>query len=253
MQVTGPQYIKVTAIYIRKSGENTRSTLTDYGRPYIELVDQPKYWNLKKEFEIDEFKPHDKIKIVVEHAIEEYGSVLNSVTHETTYFNYVTFFDRFGITFSLPPYLVATRKVARKTIEKNTEGEITDVKYNGDEETEFQTLALNAGLGIKYHFKRKANYTDSRFGLGLFFMGLDFANSKSEDQQRNDPTNHDFIKRGSFNTMMLAEYSFLNLDNPNVRVPVYAGVVNIFEPLDDGSKWAFVFGLGVDVRLAGKN
>lgn len=247
----GPQNIKVTAKYYKSDGNEVVLNVTEGGKDYVTIYDKPVFIDLKEEFAINEFNVNEKIKVTFAHSPEIYGSNKISPINEITYYRGSSFMDKIGITVTIPPYLAAFRNVKRKTITEDENNNI-DVKYDGESKIEFQSLAINAGIGFKYRNKNK-HYEPSRFALGLYLMGLDFANSNSVEEQRNEKDNHNFIGRGSFNLMFLTEFSFLNLDNPNTRIPVYLGAVYIFDPIDGGSNLAPVFGFGIDIKLFGSN
>jgi hypothetical protein len=247
----GPQYIKITTKYHKSDGNEVLLNITEGGNDYITVFNKPIFIDLKDEYAINEFNVNEKIDVAIAHSPEKYGSNKMSPLNKMTYYRGSDLVDKIGITLTIPPYLASFRNVKRKTFSENEIGEI-EVKYDGNKKIEFQSLAINAGLGIKYRSKDKF-YEPSKFALGLYIMGLDFANVNSVDEQKNEIENHNFIGRGSFNLMCLGEYSFLNLDNPNTRIPLYFGIVYIFDPLDGGSSFAPTFGFGIDIKLFGSN
>jgi len=247
----GPQFIKVSANYYKSDGNVIRLNITEGGNDYVTVFNKPIFIDFKEEFTINEFNVNEKIEVTLAHSPEKYGSNKKSPVNKVIYHRGSTFADKIGITLTLPPYLATFRNVKRKTISENENGG-KEVTYDGDKELEFQSLAINAGLGFKFRTKNKY-YEPSKFALGLYLMGLDFANASSVEEQKADEDNYNFIGRGSFNLMFLGEYSFLNLDNPNTRIPVYFGTIYIFDPIDGGSKFAPVFGFGIDIKLFGSN
>jgi hypothetical protein len=249
--INGPQFLQIEAKYFKVDGNQEVLKITDGGNNYISVFDKPIYINLKNEFGIEELKLNEKISVNVTHSPDVYGSNKFSPGLNVEYYRGVRFLDKLGITMSIPPYIAAMKSVRRKTITEDDNGEQL-VAYNGDKKIEFQQLLINAGVGFKYRGKTK-NYDPSPWAISLYLMGLDFANQSSTNEQKNDPNNYNFVGRGSFNLLLLGEYNFINLENPNTRIPVYFGGLYIINPIDEGSHFAFTFGLGVDIKLFGNN
>ena len=247
----GPQYINITAKYYRSDGTELVTKITDSGHDYITVLDKDKRIDVRKELNLENFNVNERVCITLAHSPDMYGSDKQSISYTYTYFRGMNPWDRIGLTFSIPPYLAAARCVKQKSIIQNDSlGPI--IEYGGKSTFKMQSLVINAGLGIKYRWSNRY-YRPSRIAIGLYFMGMDLANKYSNNEQKYDPDNNDFIARGSFNVMFLGEYSFINIDNPNTRIPVYAGVIAVIDPIDGGSHFAFAFGLGIDIGLFGHN
>ncbi|MFD3000400.1 hypothetical protein ACFS7Z_08525 [Pontibacter toksunensis] len=247
----GPQYLKVTATHIKSDGNEVLLNIKEKEKDFITVLDSAKHIDLKKEFGIESLNVNEKIKIVLSHSPDKYGSTMLSSANEITYHRGVSFLDKMGVTLSIPPYLASFRNVRRKAITKDEDGN-SNVEYSGEKEIEFQSLTINAGLGIKFRDKDKL-YKPSRFALGMYLMSLDLADNSSKKEQKADTDNHNFIARGSINLMLLGEVLFLNLDKSNAYIPGYLGIVYIFDPIDRGSKFAPVLGVGIDIKLFGSH
>lgn len=248
-----PQYLKIEAIHIKSNGSEVRKTITEGGNDYVTVADRPVYIDINEELNIiDGLSVNEEVVIKLNHSQEVYGSNKLSPQRYYRYMRGVKGRDKIGITFSIPPYLSVVKRVRRKSVVVGENGE-TQVIFNGEKKIEFQSLTINAGLGIKFRDRSREDYAPSRWAVGAYIMGLDFGNKSSVQEQIEDVNSHDFIGRGSFNLMALGEFSFLNIDNPNTRIPVYAGLMYILDPLDTGSNFAFSFGIGIDIKLFGSN
>ena len=253
---TAPQYLDIKAIYTKADGNIVIKNITRDGNNYVTVFKDTVRIDLKDEFGFDNtngLNPNEKITVKVNHSKEKYidGNISIGAPTEKNIYCGASILDKIGITASLPPYLASFRNVKRKTITDDGNGNKT-VIYDGNKEMEFQSLTINAGLGFKYRGRTK-EYLPQPFAIGIYLMGLDFANSYSIDEQKFDENNHNFIGRGSFNLMCLGEYSFFNLDNATTRIPVYLGFVYVLDPIDGGSNFAPVFGFGIDIKLFGSN
>jgi hypothetical protein len=253
-----PQYLNISAKYVKADGNETISKVSDNGNNYIVVYNKPLYIDIKNELNIDELNANEKVIIKVEHSPEIYGTSKLTRGRTIECIRGFNVSDNIGITFSFPPYLVAFRNMRVKEV-KSSENNDTIITYTGEKDINFQTLTINAGLGLKYR-PIDDHYNPSKFAAGFYIMGLDFTNVNDYKSQKNDPKDNSFIARGSFNAMFLIEYSLINLNNPTTRLPIYFGGMYIFKPIDgDGHinwknyrHYAGVFGIGIDISLLGK-
>jgi len=234
-----PQYLKLSASLYKIDGSIENKTITSDVNSYITVYDRSLFIDLKKLFNIEKLNSNERIVLDVSHAIEKYGYNYESPSRQYIYQRGSNFLERIGFTATIPPYLV----VAKHTNIKDSAGNLTeDKKWLG------QSLLLNAGIGVKYRWYNKY-YDPSRFAISIYALGSDLGGSTSDEEKEKDVLNNDFIKKGSVNLAGFLEFSIVNLDNPLVKVPVYLGGMYIFDPIDKGSKLAFVLGLGIDIKL----
>lgn len=244
--IYGTQFLDVDLRYTRINGTIETKSIRNY-----RLTDPVQVIDIKQELNMKRLDINESIDVSIKHSEQFYGENQNSNIYYLQ--RGLKFEDKIGLTVSLPPYLVAVRNVRRKTIIKDESGNITDVKYDGSYELEGQSLLVNAGIGIKFRDQKYKNgdYAAQRWAVGLYFMGLDMANQQSSDELINNEKDYSFIARGSFNILFLGEWSVINLDNVNTKIPIYLGSIFIPQPLDDGKKLALAAGIGIDIRLTG--
>ncbi|KGO93177.1 hypothetical protein [Flavobacterium subsaxonicum] len=248
----GPQYLNVEAVYYQSNGNKTTVTWTEGDSNSLIVKDQDVTYNLKAAFNLQDSEPlniGEKIVVSVRHSPIVYGKNNTDEKQTFIYYRKDSFIERIGFTASLPPYIAVGRRVSKKTVVKDDQGNITDVTFDeSSKKFQMQNLVLNAGIGFKFRFK-KDNYEPSNFALGAYVMGLNFADSDNSDDQLNNPESNDFVRNRSFNAMILGQFDIVNLDVLNAKIPVYLGPAYIFDPLDNGSKFAWVFGLGIDITI----
>lgn len=249
----GTQYLDIDFKYIKNDGTIEVRSL----RNYKISPGSASEIDLKIIFDdLEEgLRPYESISIASSHSIEMYTISPYSIRDQWTIHTGLKFLEKLGVTLSLPPYLGAIRNVKRKTITKDEDGNVVDVIYDGDKKLEYQNLFINAGIGFKYRpmTLKTGFYKPSDLAVGLYFMGMDLADEKSKDQLLTDETDYSFISRGSFNILVLGEYSIPSLNSVNTRIPIYLGFIIIPRPIDNGSNFAFSVGLGIDISLKGNN
>ncbi|QXU42797.1 hypothetical protein [Pedobacter sp. D749] len=249
LQEKGPQFLDVQAVYYKSNGSESKIQWTEGATKSISIAENEVVYDLRNALEIKEkLGINEKIFVTVKHSSEAYGPINSSLPITYKYYREVGFWDRFGITASIPPYMITGRKVARKTITKDASGAVVDVKYDGEKMFEVQSLVINAGLGFKYRFKDR-NYENSNFALTTYLMGMNFSDSKNRSEQINQEGNYDIIGNGSFNMLVMGEFSIANLDSINTRIPIYFGSAIVFKPLDKGQNMAWMLGLGIEIKI----